>query len=752
MKSILSSAAGRLAVATSALPTQFNPVFASNTLCQVGRNVSTTGIKTTRKRPPRLLAHAAIGLSLVLLNPHVLLAQTGGGAEELEEIVVIGERLSAGYVEQQAEVGFGFPADISRIPQSIQVVNSRLLEDLNPDTLSDIVSVAGGTSAPRNSVEPFSSFKLRGFTVSQTVVDGIRNTNSLNIQAEGLASFEQVEVLRGPGGAVYGLSSPGGVINIVTKKPLSTARVEASVGVGNFDQRQAMIDLTGPLTSDGNLRARLVAAYEDRESFVDFVSVERAQFNPSVEWEHSSGVVLRYQADYRERSGLRYISLPLAGTLLNTDVFELPYSLFTGEPGQGDTESDSWVHTLVAERDAEGPNLQRFYVRYTDASFDQPSVAPANVADDGQTLNRRFNRFVEDQEETVVGAQIVRELTLGRFKPVISAGIDYAEWTYNSDFLRGSVAPLDLLNPVYGAPVDGVFVLASSRDRFEQLGGYLQGVVELGADVTLLMGLRVDQLDNVTESLARDSSGSSKDTETTPRLGLSWAVAPGVVTYASYAETFEANPNFGFVRAPDGAPFGPQTGRQWEVGVKLASLAGLTSTIALFDIELSNVLTPDPADPFFRLPTGEQRSRGIELLNTWQPAENFTLIANYAYTDAEVTKDNVIVSGTPLANVSEHSGRIWARYAQELGEDWIGGLTGGWTYNSSAFIGIGSDLQVPSYDVFELGAFARRGPFQLDLKVDNLSDERYLLRGAFGGSGVVPGDERRVLLTLAWRP
>lgn len=694
----------------------------------------------------------AASVPLTLSNPSLAQSESGTGSDALDEIVVTGERLQAGYLEAQAEVGLGFAADVSRVPQSIQVVNRRLIDDLNPATLSDIVNIAGGTSSPRNSIEPFSSFKLRGFTVSQTVVDGIRNTNSLNIQTEGLASFEQVEVLRGPGGAVFGLSSPGGVINIVTKKPLATPRMEASVGVGNFDHRRAAIDLTGPLTSNGKLRARLVGAYEERDSFVDFVSVERVQFNPSVEWEHASGTVLRYQSDYRERNGLRYISLPLEGTLINTDVFELPYSLFTGEPGQGDTESEAWVHTLVAERGADGPNLSRLYVRYTDAEYDQPSVAPAGVQDDGRTLDRRFNRFVEDQEEVVMGAQIVRELDFGRLKPIVSAGVDYAEWTYDSDFFRGSVAPLDLLDPVYGAPIEGLFLLASSRDRFEQYGAYLQSVVELGDDVTVLAGARVDRLENRTESFRSESSASSTDTEWSPRLGLSWEVAPGVVPYASYAETFQANANFGFVRSPDGAPFGPQTGRQWELGVKLASVAGLTSTLAFFDIELSNVLTADPADPFFRVPTGEQRSRGVELINTWQPAKNFTLLASYAYTDAEVTEDNVIAPGTPLDNVPEHSGRVWARYAQELGDSWIAGLTGGWTYNASAFTGIGSDLEVPSYDVFELGAFVRRGSFQMDLKVDNLTDEDYLLRGGFGGNSVVPGDQRRVLATFSWNP
>ncbi|MCG8414143.1 MAG: TonB-dependent siderophore receptor [Pseudomonadales bacterium] len=673
-------------------------------------------------------------------------------AQEVEEILIVEERINSGYSEIESNVGFGFPAELRRIPQSIQVVNSRLIDDIKPLSLSDIVRSTGGASAGRNSVEPFSSFKVRGFRVGQTIVDGIRNTNSLNIQAEGIANIERVEILRGPGGAVYGLSSPGGVINVVTRKPQSTPRYEASVTVGNFDHRQIDADLTGPVTEDGALRYRLIGGYEERDSFIDFIGVERFQISPSLEWEHSSGAVFRYQGDYRDREGLRYISLPVPGSLTGADVIDPPLSLFTGEPAQGDTLSESLMHTLSFEKAGDGPNMVHAYARFTTSDYDQPSVAPANMEEDGRTLNRRYNRFVEDQEETIVGIQIVREVEIGNLTPTISAGLDYADWTYDSVFNRGSVAPIDVLTPVYGATIGSTFVLASSIDQFRQLGGYVQGVFEFGEDVTMLVGTRWDRLENDTESVRRNRSASTTDTEFSPRLGLSWEVSPGFVPYASYSETFEANPSFGSIRSPSGALFGPQEGQQWEVGAKFDGIDGLTSTIAYFNIELSNVLTADPSDPAFRIPTGEQRSRGFEWSNTWQPVDNFTLMGNYAYTDAEVTQDTNLPAGTPLENVPEHSMRLWARYAREFGEGWIGGVTGGWTNNSSVFIGLGNPIEIPRFDVWEAGAFLQRGPLSFELKIDNATDEEYFLRGAFGGNGVVPGDARRVLVTMAWRP
>lgn len=670
----------------------------------------------------------------------------------IDVIEVVSERMSAGYLERGSDVGFGFPAEISKVPQSVQVINASMLRDLKPQSLSDIVRVAGGVGASRNSVEPFGSFKLRGFTVDETVIDGIRNTNSLNIQAEGLAQIERVEVLRGPGGAVYGLGAPGGVINIVTKKPLAEARFEGAVGLGNHDQRQAQVDLTGPLVEGGSLRYRLVGAYEDRDSFVDFVGVERWQISPSLEWEHASGVALRYQGDFREREGLRYISLPLEGTLLATDQFKLPRSLFTGEPGQGDTTSEGQMHTVTLEYAGPGVNAYKLYARFNDTEYDQPSVAPAALQEDGRTLNRRFNRFVEEQDETVFGGQIVHEMDLGRFVPILSAGLDYADWTYDSRFDRGFVAPLDLLEPQYGAPIEDIFVLAESKDRFRQLGGYLQGVVEVGDGFTLLAGMRYDRLKNRTEDFGFDSVGESTDSQWSPRVGVSWEARPGVVPYLSFSRTFTANANFGFVRSPDGAPFGPQRGTQWEAGLKLDVLEVFTATLSVFQLELSNVLTPDPADPFFRIPTGRQRSRGLEWIGTWEPVESAAVLWSYAYTDAEVTRDTSIPKGAGLDNVPKHTARLWSRYSWQLDEAWVVGVSGGGQYSSSARIAIGSELTVPSFTVLEAGAFLSRGPLVAELKIDNLTNKNYLLRGAFGGSGVVPGDSRRVLLTLAWRP
>ncbi len=667
----------------------------------------------------------------------------------LPGITVHTSRSTDGYVERHADVGLGFPAAISRVPQSIHVVPQRMIDQQRPVTLSDIVRNVAGVSAARNSVEPFRSFKLRGFLVGESVIDGIRNTGSLNIQAEGMANIERVEVLRGPGGAVFGQGSPGGTVNIVTKKPLDESRVAARFGVGNFGYVQPELDVTGPL--GGGLGYRVVATWEQRESFIDFVEPQAAQVAPTLEWSNDSGLTVRYQGDWRRRELLRYINHPFSGTVIDTDRFELPRSLFTGEPEQGETVSEGFMNTFTVERRTGSSGLLRAYARINRSEYDQPSVAPASLEDDGRTLNRRFNRFLEEQDEWVVGAQFVQRFDVGEVPTTFSAGFDVSDWTYLSLFERGTVAPIDVVDPTYGASVDGIFTLADSEDQFQLYGGYAQALFTPAEVFTVLVGLRWDQLENRTLSNRSNEEGTRTDTQLSPRAGVSWEVVPGVVPFASYATTFAASPNFGFVRTPDGNPLGPQVGRQYEAGVKVDVGFDLVSTVSVFDLERQNVPTADPDDPAFRVPTGTQRARGFEAFAAWEPSA-VSIFGSYAYTDAEVTEDTSIPVGSRLDNVPEHSWRVWATAERELPRGWTGGLKLGLHANSDVVPVIGGDQEIPGFTVWEGGAFLRRGAFVADLMIPNLTDDYYFLRGAFGGTGVIPGDARRIILTLGWQP
>ena len=669
----------------------------------------------------------------------------------LPGITITSGRSGTGYVEGSSDVGLGFPTELRRVPQSVHVLSNRMLREQLPVTLSDVVRNTGGVSAPRSSVETFRSFKLRGFDIGEAVVDGMRNTGSLNIQAEGMANVDRVEILRGPGGAVFGLGSPGGVVNIVTKKPEAVARQEFSLRAGSLGHIQSQVDLTGPLGEGGRVRYRFVGEYRQRDSHIDFVSPEGWQVAPSLEVDLTARTSLRYQLDWRDNEVLRYISHPFQGTVTDAGPLRHPRSLFTGEPEQGMTRSDGRQHSLVLERGEATEGRDRLFLRLNTNNYDQPSVAPVAVQEDGRTLTRRFNHFIEREEEFLLGGTSFRRWMTGETVHTVSAGFEYSRWSYDSEFLRGSVTPLDLGNPVYGAEPTGIFQLAHSLDRFQQVGFHVQNAVAPHPDVVLLVGGRIDRLELETGE-AEDASARTESTHTqfTPRLGISWEVSRAVLPFASYSRSFLASPAFGFVRSRDGSPFPPQEGAQWEGGVRFDVQGRLLLTLAAFRLDRSNVPTADPSDPSFSVLTGVQRSRGLELLGSWEPSPGVSIFGSYAYTDTRVVEDTNIPEGTRLDNVPYHSGRIWSRWSVRSGLDWEAGVNAGVTYSSSVLAALNQDLEVPGFTVLDGGVFAQWNRWSAQVSVSNLTDQFYFLRGAFGGSGVIPGDSRRIITSLSW--
>jgi outer membrane receptor for ferric coprogen and ferric-rhodotorulic acid len=142
--------------------------------------------------------------SIVLTAPATMAAQAAvDTVQTLPGVAITAGRSAVGYIERHSDVGLGFPAELRRVPQSVHVISNRMLKEQRPVSLAEIVRNTGGVSASRNSVENFRSFKLRGFEIGEAFTDGIRNTGSLNIQGEGLGTIERVEILRGPGAAVY---------------------------------------------------------------------------------------------------------------------------------------------------------------------------------------------------------------------------------------------------------------------------------------------------------------------------------------------------------------------------------------------------------------------------------------------------------------------------------------------------------------------------------------------------------------------
>lgn len=665
------------------------------------------------------------------------------GGQSTEVTVVVGRN----YRVSQTATATRTETPIQEIPQPVQVVTAQVIADQRPLILSDALRNVSGISALRNSAEVFRTFNVRGFTSFDLSVDGLRNTYGLNDQPDAVAHIDRIEVVKGPTAAQYGRGGLGGTVNLVTKSPLRQRGGWISFSTGSGGLLQPTVDVTGPLTSGGGVRARAILDFEDRDTPVDFVGVTRWQIAPSVELDLGDASTLLLKTDYRRREGRRFVALPAYGTVTGLSDLQLPYDLFIGEPDAGLTENTGWQSTARLDHRFRSDWSLTTALRWTSNTFDMPSVGPNVLQEDRRTLTRRYSRFDETEQEMAWDGLITGRVTTGAVVHTLVLGADAARFEYDSQFYPGRIDPIDISRPVYGQPITGVFLLDHTIDRIGGVGLYVQDQVAVTPRLRAQLALRYDRVHKARRFVAdEDRLAERTDGAVSPRVGVSYDVARGTAVFGSYSE--------GLVGIADGTanqtglPFKAQAGRQWEAGLKLDLANALQLTVAGFELTRTGGVVPDPETPTFSIQTGEQRSRGLEVDGAWQATAGLSLLATYALTSAEVTKDTSIPVGNALANVPRHASRAWGKYV--LPPRTLGTIAAavGTTFQGEQLGDLANTLTIPRSWVADAALFWERARLGVQLNVVNVFNKRYPLRGAFGSTGIIPGDTRRIVLTL----
>ena len=242
-----------------------------------------TGVLITGNRAA-LAASVAFG-AIVAAVPGAGLAQSSGTVS-LDTIEVQGERTSgpvSGYVARRSATATKTDTPIVETPQSITVVTRDQMDDQGAQSVSQALrysaSVLGET---RLSMGRFDSVFIRGFGGSGGTagfvnnLDGLRLQRGYNFLVPTIEPWglERVEVIRGPASVVFGQVKPGGIVNMVSKRPRDVAHGEVQVQFGSFERKQLAFDIGGPVTADKTVLYCIVGVVRDEQSQVDFSKVE----------------------------------------------------------------------------------------------------------------------------------------------------------------------------------------------------------------------------------------------------------------------------------------------------------------------------------------------------------------------------------------------------------------------------------------------------------------------------------------------
>ncbi|MDU7020135.1 MAG: TonB-dependent siderophore receptor, partial [Enterobacter sp.] len=549
----------------------------------------------------------------------------------------------------------------SKTPQVINTIAAKEIEQRHASSVNEILRYAPGVSTEvRGSTSYMSEYKIRGFNVDQEFYNGLQLpynvTGNTKARIDPLL-IESVDILKGPSSVLYGGGSPGGLVNIQSKKPQKEAKTELGFNTGNRNLKEGYLDSTGQIAnSDWNYRLLGKATESDEQ--VHTTRYENYLVAPSVTWQPDDKTRLTIDALAQNTPSLTP-SDPMPLSYLRSKYADRRD--YAGDEWSG-FKQRQWMLGYSFEHEFDSGWGFNQKARYFDVDTHQRSAYSTGTGSEVYQLNRFAYTTDEDLQSFNIDNQVTRTVVLGDWQHHLLAGFDYQKLNSHFHYRYASSTPgIDMRNPDH-SQIDndalGLETAQKNRLGYQQNGYYLQDQIAFGG-LNVLASLRFDDYRSVTTNYLQngDKAWVSQD-RLTKRLGALYAFDNGLSPFISYSEGFAPVSPQGTLTAKD---VKPTTSKQVEGGVKyLLAEYATTFTASVFNIRQKNVVTSDPGFLNYRQ-TGEVESKGAELSAISRPTDNLTLIANYAYTHAINTEDDKYQGKRPT-QVPENAFNLWGDY------------------------------------------------------------------------------------------
>lgn len=587
-----------------------------------------------------------------------LLTPLCGLAEESTLIVdqSATQQSESGYQPHTSTTATRSASKIIDTPQNITVVPHQVLEDQDAGNLDQALYYVSGITQSNTLGGTQDAVIKRGFGDNRDgsiLRDGIRSIQARNFTP----TSERVEVLKGPSSMLYGMNEPGGLVNIISKKPQLTPQVHLEGRTSSFGGGGGQLDVTGPLGTSG-FAGRLIVDHDETDYWRNFGRNRQTVVAPSLMWygETTTVRVAWEHMEYLTPFDRGTIIDPNTGKPVNTPRERRFDESYNATRGDQDTLtfqldqvlSDDWTSRLT-------------YAFNRNTYSDNQARATAYDADTGM-LTRQADATADAQSRSqMVQLTFNGDVNWGKTHHQLLLGFDYeADRTFRGDMIRGSKnSDFSIWEPVYGQMPSSTAVSAKDSDQRENIdsrGLFIQDAMRLNDRWLLIGGLRYDSFD-VMSGKGRPfvTNTDSSDSRLVPRVGVVYNLNSWSSLYASYTESFK--PNSSIASQIDALP--PELGKAYEVGAKIDLPNGITGTLALFDINKRNVMVSELVDGESVTRTaGKVRSQGVELDAAGKLTDSLSLIGSYAYTDARVTADPDN-RGNELTNVARHTAALF---------------------------------------------------------------------------------------------
>lgn len=660
-------------------------------------------------------------------------APSASKTTELQTITVDGKtkKDTRGYQPVSTSTATRSDTPLLDIPQAVNVVSNPVLTDQAATSLDDALANISGITQTNTLGGTQDAIIRRGFGDNRDgsiLIDGLKTT----IPRAFNDTVERVEVLKGPASTLYGILDPGGLINVVTKKPEDQFSATVYSRYSNYgagrDGTKAGFDVTGPIEGT-DFSYRFIAEGQKADYWRNFGHNDNWTLAPSLTWsgEDTNVTVSYMHEDYSlpfDRGTIFDLTTGKAVDISRRIRLDEAYNI---TDGHSDLAKVSIDHDLSDDWKL---SLNYAYSR-NEYSDNQARVTGYN-AKTGAVTRRADATQYSTMESHALRADVTGDVDIGSFQNdlLFGASYDYSD-TLRTDMLRCKTSSnFNINNPVYGRLAACNTVSASDSDQTEQLSTasiYMQDSLHLTDQWILVGGLRYQYYD-LYAGKGRPFSANTMSSGGAfiPNGGIVYKLSPSVSLYANAAKTFRPQSSIGSYYGN----LDPEEGTSYEIGTKLELMDGLSANIALYNSRKRNVAYAESVNGESVVKAaGLVRSRGIEVDVAGQLTEHWQMIASYGLTDAKVLEDPDY-AGNSLPNVARNTGSLSLAY--DFGEVNGRGDTlkmGGGVRAVGKRAGINNNsYYLPGYAIFD--AFAAytmkfERPMTLQVNLKNLFDKTY---------------------------
>ncbi|WP_295565677.1 TonB-dependent siderophore receptor [uncultured Stenotrophomonas sp.] len=722
---------------------------------------------------PTLLALAVTALMIAPLAHADGTAESSARTLDTVKVTADGE-IPNSYTVKNARSATRLDLSLRETPQSVTVITRQRLDDMGLFSLSDVMSQVTGVSVSVTDSERI-NYVSRGYTIDNFQIDGMLNTfgGSVKTNSDNVI-YERIEVVRGATGLTTGAGDPSGTISMIRKRPTDSFQLGANLTVGRWDNRRLEADLGGPVAWDGRIRARMVAAKQQSDSFRDVYSLDKDVFYGIVQADLSDSTLFEVGYEYQSprTSGVTWGVVPYWGAdgapanlprstnlsaswsawpiMEKTRFARLEQQLGNGWSVKGnlshavrDTDGSVWYGAAGNPR-ADGTGVTAYIAHFNEHST--MDVFDVNVGGPFQLFGR--------EHELVFGlGQSVRkgesEDTDFDYDDAYAVVPDWRHWTGNVPVL-----PVTRLGRL------------SSQNELRQRAAYVAARLRLADPLLAVVGARYGSWETRSWAYGYDANGNRNritrtgyrpDDMLTPYAGLVYDFNSIFSGYVSYTDIFKPQ-NY---RDRNGNYLEPVVGNMYEAGVKAEFFGGLlNASAAVFEGKQDNVAEIDDSVPVNSLPDGSQAYRstgkgnkvkGWEIETQGSIGEQWNISAGFAHTVIR-NKDGVLQRTTApqdtfRLNASWRPGGIDGRFWLGGGVTWQSRI---WNNSTKPDRSKARITQDAFYLVNLAGGYRFNETFSAQLNINNLLDKKYFNNVGFY-NGVYWGEPRNVTVTLRWK-